>query len=34
MQRPLIFLINHGMGRFISRMWASALDRYAESSAR
>jgi hypothetical protein len=22
MQRPLIFLINHGMGRFISRMWS------------
>ena len=34
MQRPLIFLINHGMGRFIWRMWASALDRYAESSSR
>jgi len=34
MQRPLIFLINHGMGRFISRMWASALDRYAETSSR
>jgi hypothetical protein len=30
MQRPPIFLINHGMSRFISRMWASALDRYAE----
>ena len=34
MQRPLLFLINHGMGRFIARMWASALDRYAESSSR
>jgi energy-coupling factor transporter ATP-binding protein EcfA2 len=34
MQRPLIFLINHGMGGFISRMWVSALDRYAESSSR
>jgi hypothetical protein len=34
MQRPRVFLINHGMGRFILRMWASALDRYAESSSR
>ena len=34
MQRPLLFLINHGMGRFISRMWASALDRYADGSSR
>ena len=34
MQRPVIFLINHGMGRFISRMWTSALDRYAESRSR
>ena len=34
MQRPLISLINHGMGRFVSRMWTSALDRYAESSSR
>ena len=34
MQRPPIFLINHGMGRFISPMWASAPDRYAESSSR
>ena len=32
MQRPVIFLINHGMGRLVKRMWASAFDRYAESS--
>jgi hypothetical protein len=30
--RPLLFLLHHGpMGRIISRMWASALDRYARS---
>jgi hypothetical protein len=30
-QRPLLFLLHHGpMGRMISRMWASALDRYAQ----
>ena len=33
-QRLPIFLINHLMGRFISRMWVSALDRYAENSSR
>jgi hypothetical protein len=32
LQRPLIFLLHHGpMSRLISRMWTSALDRYAES---
>ena len=32
MQRPLLFLLHRGpMGRFISRMWASALDRYAQA---
>jgi hypothetical protein len=35
MQRPVIFLIQHGpVGRLVKRMWASALDRYAESSRR
>ena len=34
MQQPVIFLINHGMGRVVKRMWASALDRYAERSRR
>src|SRR5687768_17374934 len=35
MQRPPIFLIQHGpVGRVVKRMWASALDRYAESSRR
>ena len=35
MQRPMIFLIQHGpVRRLIKRMWASALDRYAESSRR
>jgi hypothetical protein len=35
MQRPMLFLIQHGpVGRLISRMWASALDRHAESSRR
>jgi hypothetical protein len=30
-QRPMLFLLHHGpMGRLISRMWASALDRYAQ----
>src|SRR3954451_17277839 len=30
-QRPMLFLLRHGpMGRLISRMWASALDRYAQ----
>ncbi len=29
-QRPLLFLLHHGPAdRLISRMWASALDRYA-----
>ena len=33
-QRPLLFLLHHGpMGRIIARMWASALDGYAESGA-
>ncbi|HET9874110.1 MAG TPA: hypothetical protein VFP89_16125 [Propionibacteriaceae bacterium] len=33
MQRPMLLVLHHGpMGRLISRMWASALDRYAESS--
>jgi len=32
MHRPLLFLLHNGpMGRLISRMWASALDRYADS---
>ena len=31
-QRPMLFLLHHGpMGRLIPRMWASALDRYADS---
>ena len=31
-QKPLLFLLHHGpMGRIIARMWASALDRYADS---
>ena len=31
-QRPMLFLLHHGpMGRLISRMWASTLDRYAET---
>lgn len=31
-QKPLLFLLHHGpMGRILSRMWASALDRYAHS---
>ena len=35
MQRPMIFLIQHGpVRRLIKRMWASALDRYAEISRR
>ncbi len=30
-QRPMLFLLHHGlMGRVISRMWAAALDRYAQ----
>jgi hypothetical protein len=34
MQRPMIFLIQHGpVRRLIKRMWASALDRYAEAVA-
>jgi hypothetical protein len=34
-QRLMLFLLQHApMGRLISRMWASALDRYAESSQR
>ncbi len=32
MQRPALFLINHLMPRMISRMWASALDRYAHNN--
>ena len=34
MQRPVIFLINHGMGGAVKRLWASAFYRYAESSHR
>jgi hypothetical protein len=31
-QRPMLFLLHHSpMGRLISRMWASTLDRYAET---
>jgi hypothetical protein len=31
-QRPMLFLLHHGpLGRLISRMWASALDRYAQN---
>ncbi|MDI6105217.1 hypothetical protein QLQ12_42195 [Actinoplanes sp. NEAU-A12] len=34
-QRPLLFLLHHGpAGRLISRLWASALDRYAEDDRR
>jgi hypothetical protein len=34
-QRLMLFLLQHApMGRLISRMWTSALDRYAESSQR
>ena len=34
-QRLMLFLLQHApMRRLISRMWASALDRYAESSQR
>lgn len=34
-QRPALFLIQHGpMRRMISRMWTSALDRYADSVQR
>jgi hypothetical protein len=30
--KPMLFLLHHGpMGRFISRMWATALDRYARA---
>jgi len=30
--RPLLFLLHHGpLGRMISRMWAAALDRYAQA---
>ena len=33
-QRPLLFLLHHApVGRLISRMWASALDRYAHAGA-
>ncbi len=32
LQKPLIYVLHHGpMGRVISRMWRSALDRYAQS---
>jgi hypothetical protein len=35
MQRPVLFLIQHGpMRLLISRMWASALDRYADRGQR
>ena len=31
LQKPLLFLLHHSpMGRLVSRMWRSALDRYAE----
>ncbi|GAB1694281.1 hypothetical protein [Krasilnikovia sp. M28-CT-15] len=31
LQRPMLFLLHRGpVGRMISRMWASALDRYAQ----
>lgn len=34
-QRPLVFLVNHGpMGVLISRMWTSALNRYAIEEGR
>lgn len=30
-QRPMLFLVHRGpMGRLVARMWASALDRYAQ----
>ena len=33
LQRPVLFLVQHGpMSLLISRMWASAFDRYAENS--
>ena len=33
--KPLMLLLHHGpMGRIIGRMWAAALDRYAESENR
>jgi hypothetical protein len=32
LQRPLLFLLHRrAMGRLISRMWTTALDRYAEN---
>jgi hypothetical protein len=31
MQRPMLYLLHHGpMGRVFSRLWGSALDRYAQ----
>lgn len=34
LHKPLIILLHAGpMGRLLARMWSSALDRYAESSA-
>ncbi|MCW2848126.1 MAG: hypothetical protein JWR90_2100 [Marmoricola sp.] len=34
MQKPLLFLLHHSpMGRVISRMYTTALDRYAQSGA-
>ncbi|HEU5485319.1 MAG TPA: hypothetical protein VFU98_10460 [Microlunatus sp.] len=34
LQRPLLFLIKHGpMVRFLRHMWASTLDRYADSKS-
>ena len=34
MQKPLLFLLHHlPMGRVISRMYSTALDRYAQSEA-
>jgi hypothetical protein len=32
-QRPMLFLLHHGtLSRLISRMWKSALDRYAQDA--
>lgn len=32
LQKPILFVLHHGpAGRVLSRMWASALDRYAQS---